>query len=239
VRKLKVPDNARVVGNAWYCIDGYKKVSEACELDPNYKRMSIQEMQEERVRLVQEQRKILIDLQEVRGAGAPSASASPCNMARASCSSRCSSVSIFDYESGDYITTNFNADCSSACDSGALACEFSTVDERCDEFLSDCESSCSFSVISNSGDFLYLTNSEDECRDACRSGESACDAHGSIGLLGRHRYRRCTLEPFKPFVPFRPFRPFGCIGDQVFMCVCDSNGHNCGWQWVCDGLVGP
>lgn len=34
------------------------------------------------------------------------------------------------------------------------------------------------------------------------------------------------------FPPFPPFPPFGCK-EMRPTCVCDSNGNNCQWQFVC------
>lgn len=36
----------------------------------------------------------------------------------------------------------------------------------------------------------------------------------------------CGLVPLKPLVPI------GCR-DLVAQCVCDENGQNCHWVWVC------
>ena len=35
--------------------------------------------------------------------------------------------------------------------------------------------------------------------------------------------------------PIRPIPPIGCRSEMVAQCVCDSNGQNCNWQWVCSG----
>ena len=37
------------------------------------------------------------------------------------------------------------------------------------------------------------------------------------------------VEPLKPIVPI------GCR-DLVLMCVCDSRGDHCGWDWICVGF---
>jgi hypothetical protein len=31
---------------------------------------------------------------------------------------------------------------------------------------------------------------------------------------------------------FKPFAPLGCK-HPVAQCVCDSQGKNCTWQWIC------
>jgi hypothetical protein len=33
-------------------------------------------------------------------------------------------------------------------------------------------------------------------------------------------------------VPIRPIPPIGCK-DLRPVCVCDANGNNCRWEWVC------
>ena len=32
--------------------------------------------------------------------------------------------------------------------------------------------------------------------------------------------------------PMKPLVPVGCR-DLALLCVCDANGANCHWQWVC------
>lgn len=34
------------------------------------------------------------------------------------------------------------------------------------------------------------------------------------------------------YKPIKPYLPVGCK-DLVAVCVCDSEGKNCRWQWTC------
>jgi hypothetical protein len=36
----------------------------------------------------------------------------------------------------------------------------------------------------------------------------------------------CGLKPLKPLVPIE-------CRDLILQCLCDRNGQNCGWTWVC------
>lgn len=37
---------------------------------------------------------------------------------------------------------------------------------------------------------------------------------------------QCGVQPVKPVTPI------GCV-DLKAQCVCDANGQNCAWEWVC------
>jgi hypothetical protein len=108
--------------------------------------------------------------------GGGGSSAGRCGSAYDSCVSECS-TSIYDSESGDYIyNSDFRSKCESACDEGKSACENEDQkDDQCSSFESECESECPSSVYDYSkGEYLYSTDANSKCEDACSSGESSC-----------------------------------------------------------------
>ena len=104
-----------------------------------------------------------------------------CDDAFRKCSSECSSTTtLFNYESGNYIkpqVTDYVSNCEDSCRRGRRYCESeSNVSEGCYEFRRKCRNECPSSVFSyRSGNFLFLTDANSKCEDACNSGYRRCN----------------------------------------------------------------
>ena len=104
-----------------------------------------------------------------------------CDSAHQRCVNECDSVSlIYDYDKGDYVqifNSDFSSNCEDACQRGRSYCENEDDNEgKCYEFKRACNNECPSDVYDyNTGNYLFLTDAEDICEDACRSGERACE----------------------------------------------------------------
>ncbi len=105
-----------------------------------------------------------------------------CEEAFQRCESECENTDlIYDYDSGSYVSTD-NTDyvdnCSDACRRGKNYCEDESSDENCYEFKRACNNDCPSDFFDYSkGEYRLITDAEDQCEDACRSGERACDSY--------------------------------------------------------------
>ena len=156
-KKLTVPANAYVSGNAWYCNKGFKKTNngKAC------KKMTADEARKQEILLQQIRRGYIGE---------------PCDRAYNRCTSECSDE-IYNYDTGNYISnTDVASNCEDACRRGRNYCEDEDKDEQCYEFKRACRNDCPSDVYDyDSGDYLYNTDVNSMCEDACRSGERACE----------------------------------------------------------------
>lgn len=99
----------------------------------------------------------------------------PCEKAVRKCKSECDD-SIYDYGSGNYLyDTNYKEECEDACESGKRNCSYASTSDKCDDFKSRCNNNCPSSIYSSKGDYLYSTDAEDKCEDACKAGYRDCE----------------------------------------------------------------
>jgi hypothetical protein len=159
---VQIPENAELspLGNGWQCRQGFKKVESKCVP------MTAQELKEQQEKMKQ----ILQQIQKKRVYVQ-----NKCDAAYNRCVRECEGVSIYSYETGNYISagnTDFPDKCESACKRGRRYCEDEDPDEQCYEFMRACRNDCPSDVyLYRSGKYLISTDAEDQCEDACRSGE--------------------------------------------------------------------
>lgn len=162
-KPVVVPPNAELyfTGHNWMCQPGFKRVRNQC----------IPMTSEE----IKQQRKIYEQIQKKR-----IYVHDKCDAAYKRCISECEDVSIYDYDSGDYISidnTDFLDNCEAACARGRRYCEDEDADEKCYEFKRACRNDCPSDVYDyDSGEYLMLTDADSQCEDACRAGERECES---------------------------------------------------------------
>ena len=163
-----IPPNAElnVYGNDWVCRPGFKKTANQCiPMTPEE-----QKQQQEQMRKIIEQikrRRVAVN--------------DRCDAAYNRCVNECESVSIFNYETGNYRSvrnTDFLDNCEEACSRGRRYCEDEDDnEEKCYEFKRACRNDCPSDVYDyRSGKYLMLTDANDQCEDACGAGERECES---------------------------------------------------------------
>ncbi|MDC0127792.1 hypothetical protein OAI28_05935, partial [Methylophilaceae bacterium] len=93
------------------------------------------------------------------------------------CKSDCPS-SVYDWETSEYLyNTDANSKCEDACKRGKRACEYEdNIDDACYAFNRKCKSDCPSSVYDwETSEYLYNTDANSKCEDACKRGKRACD----------------------------------------------------------------
>lgn len=110
-----------------------------------------------------------------------SPSSTSCETGYRRCVSACENVTVlFDYSTGSYVGTDFtdfSSNCTDACSRGQNFCEDeSDPNERCYEFKRTCRNSCPSDFFDyRVSEYRFITDAEDNCDDACRAGERACE----------------------------------------------------------------
>lgn len=99
-----------------------------------------------------------------------------CSAALVRCSERCSSAWIEDEEGESRDNTDFDSECIEACSDGLDACtEADALRDACEEFEDTCSSECPSEVYDyDAGEYLWYTDSQDECERACAAGAFGC-----------------------------------------------------------------
>ena len=100
-----------------------------------------------------------------------------CEDAERKCKLECDSE-IYDYDSGEYLyNTDVESSCEDACRAGAKACDYEDdPEDGCWYFKRKCQSECDSEIYDyDSGEYLYNTDVESSCEDACNYGYRRCD----------------------------------------------------------------
>ncbi|MFC1859746.1 hypothetical protein ACFL9U_17210 [Thermodesulfobacteriota bacterium] len=162
-----VPQNAEInfTGHNWVCRSGFKNVGNQC-IPMTSGEIEKQQQQTKKIYEQIQRRRIYVS--------------DKCDAAYKRCVSECEDVSIYDYDSGNYISinnTDFLDNCESACARGRRYSEDEDADEKCYEFKRACRNDCPSDVYDyDSGEYLMLTDADSQCEDACRAGERACES---------------------------------------------------------------
>ena len=93
------------------------------------------------------------------------------------CKNDCPS-SVYDWETSEYLyNTDANSKCEDACKKGKRACEYEdNIDDACYAFNRKCKNDCPSSVYDwETSEYLYNTDANSKCEDACKKGKRACD----------------------------------------------------------------
>lgn len=151
-QKIFIPENAYAIGSQWFCNYGFKKAGETCQKDP---------------------------MGGVPGAllSTFSSELEYCEDAVRKCRSYCG-YDVYDYDSGEYLySTDADSNCEDSCKRGLRACEDEyDRSNGCWEFKRKCQSECSDEVYDyDSGEYIYNTDAQGQCEDACHSGYRWCE----------------------------------------------------------------